>query len=86
MPAACCGVIGLFPTHSRVPPQTGSRHFKTTVMSDGPIAGTAADAALVYAVMAARTSGSVSGAHFVLRCFHLLFPRFVVVALLWVEA
>ena len=62
VPASCCGAVGLFPTHSRVPSQAGTKHCKTTVMSDGPIAGTAADAALVYAVMAARPSGSERGA------------------------
>lgn len=68
VPASCCGAVGLFPTHSRVPSQAGAKHYKTTVMSDGPIAGTAADAALVYAVMAARPSGSDSGARATVFC------------------
>lgn len=56
VPAACCGAVGLFSTHSRIPSQNGTKHYKSTTTSDGPIAGTAADAALVYALMAARSS------------------------------
>jgi hypothetical protein len=58
VPASYCGAVGLFPTHSRVPSQSGTKHYKTTTMSDGPIAGTAVDAAMVYACIAARCSDS----------------------------
>lgn len=62
VPASCCGAVGLFPTHTRIPCQAGTKHYKTTTMSDGPIAGTAVDATLVYACIAARTRTS-AGSH-----------------------
>lgn len=51
IPAALCGVWGLKPTHGRV----CSRHHPSidqTVSVVGPVAGSLADCALAYAVMA----------------------------------
>jgi Asp-tRNA(Asn)/Glu-tRNA(Gln) amidotransferase A subunit family amidase len=70
VPSSCCGAVGLFPTHTRIPSQTGTKHYKSTTLSDGPIAGTALDAALVYACIAGRTSGDSPG---VCACNHRLF-------------
>lgn len=51
IPAAFCGVIGLKPTFSRVS-EFGAAPLDWSVAHLGPIAATAADAALAYAVMA----------------------------------
>ncbi|PSC68462.1 fatty acid amide hydrolase-like [Micractinium conductrix] len=56
VPAACCGVVGLKPTHDRaVPP------IDQTVAVTGPIGGTVQDTALMYALMA--NTGHPPGGH-----------------------
>lgn len=51
IPAAFCGVVGLKPTYSRVS-EFGAAPLAWSVAHLGPIAATAQDAALAYAVMA----------------------------------
>lgn len=51
IPAAFCGVVGLKPTYGRVP-RGGTHAQSSTIGYLGPIAATAEDAALAYAVIA----------------------------------
>lgn len=51
VPAALCGLVGLKVTHGRIP-LTGVFPLEADADTVGPIAGTVADAALAYAVMA----------------------------------
>jgi Asp-tRNA(Asn)/Glu-tRNA(Gln) amidotransferase A subunit family amidase len=51
IPAAFCGVVGLMPTHGRVS-GFGDAALDWTVAPIGPIAATARDAALIYALIA----------------------------------
>lgn len=60
LPAAFCGTVGLFPTHERIPVQLGAST-PSSCSVNGPIAGTVADAAIVYALMAKAGVGSRAG-------------------------
>lgn len=51
VPASCCGVVGLKPSFGRVPIYPAFSSFET-VIHDGPITRTVADAALMLQVMA----------------------------------
>lgn len=51
IPAAACGVVGLKPGRGRMPDDDGSTSVRN-LMTSGPIANTAADAALLFDVMA----------------------------------
>lgn len=51
IPAAACGLVGLKPGRGRLPDDQASRCV-TNLMTSGPIANTAADAALLFDVMA----------------------------------
>jgi aspartyl-tRNA(Asn)/glutamyl-tRNA(Gln) amidotransferase subunit A len=53
IPAACCGVVGLKPTYGAVP-VTGVWPLAWSCDTVGPIAGSVADAALAFAVLAGR--------------------------------
>jgi len=51
LPAACCGVVGLKATYGRVS-RAGAMALSWTMDHIGPLAGTVADAALLYSAMA----------------------------------
>ncbi len=51
LPAACCGVVGLKPTYGRVS-RAGVMPLSWTMDHIGPLAGTVADAALLFMAMA----------------------------------
>jgi Asp-tRNA(Asn)/Glu-tRNA(Gln) amidotransferase A subunit family amidase len=53
IPAACCGVVGLKPTYGAVP-VTGVWPLAWSCDTVGPIAGSVADVALAFAVLAGR--------------------------------
>ncbi|WP_223881220.1 amidase [Nesterenkonia ebinurensis] len=66
IPAAACGLVGLRPGRGRIPDDDASPSVRNLVTS-GPIASTAEDAALLFDVMAGQRAGSRGSAQRVVR-------------------
>jgi aspartyl-tRNA(Asn)/glutamyl-tRNA(Gln) amidotransferase subunit A len=59
IPAACCGVVGLKPTHGRISAR-GSMPLAPSLDCIGPIAGSVADCAALFELLVSRASGRSS--------------------------